>query len=332
MATNSRTKLKLLHVSDILSRETDEEHPLSANQLCERLEMRGISAERKSVYADIRTLQEYGMDIVESSGKKQGWFLASREFELAEVRLLVDAVQAADFITAKKTKELLDKLKTLISTYQASTMNRQIYTDHRLKHNNEKIYYNIDDLHSAIMQNCKVQFEYTNKRIDEKGHIASQTREHTVSPYAMIWSNDHYYLICNTEKYDTLMHLRLDRINRVRKLEEPARPIREVSSYLNYFDAADYIKKSFNMFSGEQQMIRLRCKNDLYEQVVDRFGEDIMLVPNDNGYFTITVKAMVSKGLIAWLLQFEEIEVISPESVRNLIRERIARLNDIYRD
>lgn len=228
MAQQKNTKLKLLYLSDILSEKTDEAHPLSANELCDALCAAGIEAERKSVYKDIEVLKEYGLDIIlGTENNKRGYFIGARKFELAELRLLLDAVQAANFISQKKTKILVEKIESFASKYQAATLHRQVYVDNRPKCKNEELYYTISALDDAINAELKVSFTYSRRVITDEFKQKSDEKAFKVSPYALIWSDDHYYLVCNNEKYDNLMNLRIDRIKSIAVTEESARPFRK---------------------------------------------------------------------------------------------------------
>lgn len=331
MAGNEKSKLKLLYLMDIFKKKTDDDHVLTANELCDELEACGISAERKSIYKDINILIEYGMDIVHTRSPKNGFFLGQRDFELAEVRLLVDAVQAANFISTKKTKQLLSKIEDFVSREQAAILREQVYVDNRPKCKNEEIYYIIDTLHSAITKNLQVSFIYVRRRLISGGAAKREEKAFTVNPYAMIWSDDHYYLICNNPKYDNLMHLRIDRIRSINMLNTKARHFSEVTKYKNYFDSADYATGLFNMYTGEQQSIRLKCKNEILENILDRFGENIPINDSGDGYFTVRVDAAVNEGLVGWLMQYgHQIEVIAPTSLRSALRKQARAISKLY--
>ena len=320
MAGNAKQKLKLLVLADIFEHLTDEEHPLSSSQLLSELQKRDIICERKSVYADIETLMNYGYDIVKMSSPKRGYFLASRSFELAEVRLLMDAVRSADFITMKKTRELLLKLQNLLSDYQGQSLMRQMYFEHGNKCRNEEILYNIHMVNEAIGKKQKVTFQYHKQRILENRAIESQNREFCLSPYALLWENNQYYLVGNYEKFDNLSHFRMDRISKMTITDQPWRNFEEVSNYRGVFDVADYAKKNFNMFSGKSEPVQLRCQNECYEMVMDRFGQQSVVHVCEDGTFLIKAVVYVSDGLIRWLMQFGDlVEVVSPSPLREAV-------------
>ncbi|MDR1891396.1 MAG: WYL domain-containing protein [Oscillospiraceae bacterium] len=321
-----KQKLKPLHLVRIFEELSDEEHPLCAEELCRQLSARDVQAERKSVYHDVEALRQFGLDIVSATAPTRGYFLAERSFELPEVRLLMDAVMAAGFITQKKTRELLKKLEKLVSVHQANRI-RQVYIDMRNKQDNEEIYYNIDKINTAIGGRKKIAFCYVRREFGAGGDV----REHVISPYAMLWVNDHYYLVGNNQKYNNLMHLRIDRMRAVNVTGERSRHFSEVSEYRDVFDVADYAGKAFNMFGGETVQIQLRCKNYLLDSMTDRFGEDARLRPSGDSHFAVTADALHSEGLIAFIMQFgADVEVIFPKTLRDELAGKAMGLYELY--
>lgn len=327
----SSSKRKTMLIYKYLSEYTDENHILSSTQLIDMLKKDGIKCERKSVYDDIKMLNEIGFNILRSKIPPKGFFLASRQFELAEVRLLIDAVSSVGFITPNKTHELVKKLESLVSKNQAKELVSQVYVDSVVKCDNEEIYYTIDALHEAIVNKSKVKFTYKRRNID-KEHMKSYTeKKFTVSPYALIWKDDHYYLVCNNEKYDNLMNLRLDRIRKVENIDEPLRPVCEVSDYEDEFDVADYTSKMFNMFSGESMQVTLLCDIEIREEMMDRFGAKIPLKAVDANHFETTIDAAVSDGLVSWIMNFgNKIKVKSPDSLAQSIKEKANEIFKLY--
>jgi predicted DNA-binding transcriptional regulator YafY len=325
-------KLKILYIIDILRKYSDEEHPINATEICEHLADFGVRAERKAIYDDIENLIFYGYDIIKTRSPRTGFFLASREFELPEIYLLTDAVQSADFITPKKTRELVGKLETMMSADQARARESSIYIDYRHKCDNEEIYISIDTLRTAIEARKKVSLKYRTRKISEDRKITVSERNFIVSPYALIWMDDHYYLVCNNEKYDNLMHLRLDRMKSVSCTEEDYRHFSEVSEYKERFDTADYAAKTFNMYGGELKEIELSCSFGILEQVIDRFGDKFHIIGVEDGRFGFRVKGLISEGLVGWIMQFcGEIEVVSPPELRGMICEKLELLEKTYK-
>lgn len=326
------SKLKLLTLMKALIEYSDEEHPLTSAELCALMEKRGIACERKSLYRDITVLAEFGVDIVSTRSPKPGFFVAKRDFELPEVRLLMDAVLTAPFITNKKTAELMAKLQSLLSRHQAESVTRQIYVDRRVKFDNEEIYYTIDAVNRAIAKNRQISFLYHHKVIVNRKLEFDQGREFTISPYALLWASDKYYLAGNYGKYDNVSNYRLDRMKHVVVTELDSRPFAEVSPYRGYFDTADYLKKNFNMYNGEQELVELRCSNDILEAVTDKFGDGVEFCCHDDNAFTVRVRVNVSDGFVEWLLQYGgKIVVQAPKSLQQKMLERVEELREAYR-
>lgn len=332
MAKSWGQKLKLIYILDILRKYSDEENPISANEICEKLEENGISAERKSVYSDIEALCEYGYDIIRSFTPKRGFFLASREFEEAEIYLLCDAVRTAKFISPKKTRELVAKLDGMLSRNQLSNREKNIYFDSEQKCQNEEIYYNIDKISRAISKTKKIKFKYTARKLSGR-EIEKNVKEMLVSPYALTWQDDHYYLIGNYDKYDNLIHIRLDRISGVEMTDEKSRHFSEVSDYKEVFDVSDYTNRLFSMHSGKIETIELCCNKKITEQVFDRFSENIFITNVTENEFCFSYKAAVSEALVTFILNFgDSIKVIKPESLKSMVKERINKVLDLYKN
>ena len=330
--SKANVKLRFLYVLDILNKYSDEEHPIQQLEIMSILEKQyNIVCDRKSISNSLDTLEEYGFDILKSSSPK-GVFIGSRDFELPEVRLLIDAVQSANFISSKKTKVLLKKLSKLTSQYQFDKLEKQAHIDSRNKTANENLYYVIDTLDTAISSNKKVSIVYRRRKISAAEKTHYEERTHELSPYALIWSDDHYYLVANNDKYDNLMHLRVDRIKSVEILNKKTRHYSEVSPYKTKFDAADYSNKHLSMFSGESRPIDLTCSSSIIEEVIDRFGEKIPLIPLDDDHFSTVVHAAVNPGLVNWIMQYgDSIKVKGPSELIDMISERAEKILDIYR-
>ncbi len=332
MAGVQKSKLKLLYLVDILRKKTDENNYLAATEICDELSQLDIPAERKSIYNDIDILREYGFDIIHTGSKNRGgYFLGAREFELAEIRLLSDAVQAANFISQKKTNQLVEKIESFASEKQAKILHSQVYVDNRPKCKNEEIYYTISLLDEAISAKVKVSFTYTKRRITEEFKTAKEEKSFTVSPYALIWSDDHYYLVCNNEKYNNLMHLRIDKIKHLEKTNLPARHFSEVSDYKNHFDSADYASKLFNMYSGEPKPVEFICNNDALEPMLDRFGENVKIQKYDDEHFVLRTNVAASEGLVSWIVQFGgRVEVKSPNDLIYSVKQKAEEILENY--
>ena len=326
------TKIKTLLIYRYLRKFSDEDNPLSSAELIDMLKRDGIECERKSIYADVKALNEIGCDVVSTVTPKRGFYLASREYEPPEVRLLVDAVKSAAFITPEKTRSLISKLRGLLSVNQAAALSPQVYLEGANKCDNEEIYYIIDMLDEAISAKQQVRFKYRTRKIDKENKKSYTTKVFVVSPYALIWKDDRYYLVCNKDSHDNLMNLRLDRIRNITPLDTPARPVCECSEYKEEFDPADYSSKMFNMFSGRVDTVTLRCHLDLREQILDRFGTSVPLMAVDIWHFETNVEAAVSDGFVSWIMQFgDRIKVMQPQYLADMVREKARKIAEIYK-
>ncbi len=307
MAKTEFTKQRLLALMEILARETDENHRLPAEEIKALLRQRGIPTERKSIYRDISVLQEMGWDILSS---RQGYFLASREFELAELKLLADAVQCAHCITEKKTYELLGKLEKLTSRHQAIQLHRQLQLVGRSKTENEQIYYNVDTLYSAISENSQISFRYLDYRSD--GSRVFREKIYIASPYGLCWDSENYYLVAHTEERGRT-HYRVDRMANISLLDTP----REGAEKIGSLDMAQYAKQVFGMYGGEMTPVRMQFPESLCNSAVDKFGSDAMMVPQGDGTFTLTAHVAVSPVFFSWVFSFGgRVRILEPESVR----------------
>lgn len=256
--------------------------------------------------------------------------MADRKFDLAEVRLLIDAVSSAGFITPKKTAVLIEKLEGLLSLNQAKALKSQVYCSGENKCDNEEIYYIINGLDEAINKKRQVKFVYKRRNIDKEQKKSYTAKTFVVSPYALIWKDDHYYLVCNNKKYDNLMNLRLDRMKKIEILEDSQRPVSEVSEY-DVFDSADYSSKMFNMFSGSTDEVTLLCNLNIREEIMDRFGNKIPLSAYDINHFETTIHAAVSDGLVSWIMQYgSDIKVLEPKYLADMVAEKARKIAELY--
>lgn len=325
------SKLKTLMVFRYLEQLSDEENPLSTTDLIAMLAKDGISCERKSIYSDVSALKQIGVDIVTVTSPKRGFFIASRTFQIPEVRLLIDAVNSAGFITPKKSEELINKLKALLSENQAKAVAPQVYSEDVVKCDNEQIYIIIDQLDSAINRGKKVRFIYRTRNIDKENKKSYTSKTFVVSPYAMLWKNDRYYLVCNKSTHNNLINLRLDRIRKIEILDEPVRNISEISDYIGKLNAADYSSKMFNMFSGEFGRVKLLCELDMQEQIVDRFGKKAPLKAIDSDHFETEIEVAISDGFVSWVMQYgNKIKVVEPQYLVDMIKDKAQAILKMY--
>lgn len=332
MAGSSQIKLKMLYLLKILYEQSDEEKPLNINEIINELNKYGINAERKSIYNDLNLLEDFGIDICRIQGKSYGYFIGSREFELAELRLLIDAVQSAKFITSKKSKELIKKIGALTSENNARRLETQVFIHDRIKYDNEGIYYNVDKIYNAITENKMISFKYCKYDLNKNREWRNGGMEYLVNPYALTWSDDNYYLIGNYYKYDDISHYRIDRIDSVTILDKSRRSFMELVDYKHYFNTGDYSKKIYNMFSGELEAVDIRFKDYLIDAVIDRFGVNVTLLKQDEESFIVHTEAVISDGFISWLLIFGDgVEVIKPKVLRDMIKEKVEGIIKLYK-
>ena len=317
LAKSMGQKLKILYLMRILLTQTDEVHPLSVNELITRLAGYGISAERKTIYDDIEVLRQFGIDIVMEKSKSFGYYVAGRDFELPELKLLADAVQSSKFITEKKSMQLIRKLESLTSIYDAGKLRRQVYIQNRVKNMNESIYYSVDTLHEAITEGKKICFKYFDYNIKKERVFRRNGARYTVSPIVLSWNEENYYLIANSDEREGLSHYRVDKMSGVKKLDENR------NNSTDSFDLADYSKKVFGMFGGEETNVKLRMHNALANTAIDRFGKDITMIADGDQHFTISVRVALSPVFYGWLFQFGELcEVVSPQSLKDELKMR----------
>ncbi len=327
MAKSENQKQKLLYIAQYLMEQTDETHAVSTPQLIEYLASNGIKAERKSIYNDIDTLNDFGMDIIRSDEHRGGYMLASRPFELAEVKLLVDLVQSSKFITEKKSRELIGKLETLTSKYDAKAMQRQVEIVGRSKTHNENIYYNVDVIHNAIHKNVKIRFHYFDWDINKKMQLRHDGAWYEVSPWKLTWDDENYYLMAFDEKSNEIRFYRVDKIVDI-SLTETERVGKDAFENM---DLAAFSKKTFGMFAGDEKTVRLRCENSLVGVMVDTFGADVALRPDGNSHFIARMDVIVSSQFFGWLAGLgARVEVISPDEVRDEYKSYLANIISRY--
>ena len=298
MAKSANQKQKLLIICRLLWESTDEEHPLTVGEITAALDRHGIQAERKSIYDDLEALRLFGLDIQCRKGKTPGWFVGERDFELPEVKLLMDAVQSSRFLTQKKSDVLIRKLEGLASVHQAGQLQRQVYVSGRIKVMNESIYYNVDKLHAAIAGRKAITFKYFDYDIFRKKVFRQEGKRYMVSPYGLIWNSENYYLVAFDHTHRELRHYRVD------KMAEIAVTCLEREGQDRYpdFQLAEYGQKHFGMYSGPEVKVTLRGRRDKAGLVWDRFGQDVILVPDGEDHFTVTLPVVVSPQFFGWLM------------------------------
>lgn len=307
-------KLRTLYLMEILTERTDEEHVLNATDLCGILSQEyGISTERRTIYSEIETLERFGLNIIRNAGKNPGYYVASRQFELPELKLLVDAVQSSKFITEKKSNELIAKLEKLCSRAEAKTLSHQVVLFNRPKTENESIYYNVDCIHNAIFQNRQVTFQYAEWTMRKELHLKRDGAFYEISPWALTWDDENYYLVAYDDKAETIKHYRVDKMLHIGILDKE----RQGKEEFQNFNLAAFAKKTFGMFGGTDQEVTLLCHKELAGVVLDRFGHDIFMHPVDEESFKARVLVSVSQQFFGWVTGVGGgMQIAGPDEVR----------------
>ena len=321
MAKSPNQKTKLLHLARMLLRQTDEDHPLTVAQIIEALAREDIKAERKSIYDDLEALRLFGLDVQCRKGKTPGWFIGSREFELPELKLLMDAVQSSRFITQKKSDALIRKLESLASIHQAGQLQRQVYVSGRIKVMNESIYYNVDKLHTAIAAQKAITFKYFDYDISRQKVFRRDGKRYAVSPYGLIWNNENYYLVAFDHANRDMRHYRVDKMTEI----AVTCLSREGKDQYPDFQLAQYGQKHFGMYSGPEWKVTLRGRRDKAGLVWDRFGQEVILVPDGEEYFAVALPVVVSPQFFGWLMGLDgSLTITAPKEAVNAYRQKLS--------
>ena len=310
MPKSDNQKLKIFYILDYLQKNSHQNNPVRATELISMLDSRyGISCERKTIYSDIAALQEYGVDIVALPGKNGGYYIASRNFELPELKLLIDAVLSSRYLTEKKSRELIEKLCKECNEEDSRLLKRNVMVSGRVKSMNESIYYNVDAIQDAISRNRQIVFRYFDW--DFGGKRKFREKEYRASPYALCQDNENCYLLAWTERHD-VTHFRVDRMTGITTVDEPRIPCAELTGKALH----DHANRLFQMYSGQSVDVKLRFHNSLLNVVVDRFGKGTMLIPDGPEHFNFTVKVAVSPMFLSWVIGFgSKAKILYPTSV-----------------
>ena len=313
MANNSMLKMKMAVLLDMLRQDSDEDHPLPTNEICDRLAAKGIPCERKCVGTDIALLRQFGYEVMDTrSGKQKAYYIEDRSFSLPEIKILIDAVQAASFITEKKAAELIEKISYLGSSRRAEILQSNIVRFNTRKHTNEKIYYTIDQLEKAILLGQKASFVYFDLDENHKKIYRKDRKEYIVDPVTLVYMEDNYYLMCYSEKYANVTSYRLDRMERTKVLKEP---VCEAAKMMEE-DIAAFTEQTFKMFGGEIETVTLRFSNELIGTIYDKFGEDTQMTRVDEDTCMAKVTVQVSPTFWGWIFQFHgELQIIEPQDL-----------------
>ncbi|PKM73617.1 MAG: WYL domain-containing protein [Firmicutes bacterium HGW-Firmicutes-16] len=329
MPKSPNQKLKLLYIMQFLLEKSDEQHPISVNEIIAHLETNAISAERKSIYSDIESLRVFGVDIIQQRGANGGYYVASRKFEIPELKLLVDSVQSSKFITEKKTITLIKKIESFASVHEAQLLHRQVYVKNRIKNMNESIYYNVDEIHTGIASDCKICFKYFEYSVSKERICKHNGAKYCISPFALTWDDENYYMIGFDSSAGIIKHFRVDKMMDISVFDEK----RDGREQFENLDLAAYSKTHFGMFTGKEERVALEFSNSLAGAVIDRFGKDAALIPADAEHFRIHTDVAVSPQFFGWLCGFGSgVKILAPESVVREMKEHIASIEKHYSD
>lgn len=328
MPKSSNQKLKLIYLMKILLERTDEMHSITMSEMIEALAAYDISAERKSLYNDIENLRVYGLDIIGTQeDRTYSYHIGSRQFELAELKLLVDSVQSAKFITEKKSNELIKKIEGLASKYEASQLHRQVFVAGRVKTMNESIYYNVDRIHTAIAENSRITFQYFQWNVDKEMELRHDGALYEVSPWSLSWDDENYYLVAYDGLQGIIKHFRVDKMLHIKSTGKG----REGRQTFQSFDMAAYARKIFGMYGGKEEWVRIECDNSFAGVMIDRFGKDVSMMRLNDKKFIVNVEVAVSRQFLAWIIGLGEgVTIVGPENVVAMMNDEIDRLVKQY--
>lgn len=330
MSRGMNQKFKFTYLMKIMLEKTDDEHSLTMPQIMEELEKYDVTAERKSIYTDFQDMTEkFGVEIIkEQIGRETYYHVGAREFELAEVKLLIDAIQSSKFITQTKSRELITKIKSFVSEHQAKQLQRQVYINDRVKTMNESVYYNVDDIHTAINQNKKIRFKYFKWDINTKLVPRHNGDWFIVSPWALTWDDENYYMVAFDDLDSKIKHYRVDKMMHI-SIEEEKRSGRDV---FRNFDMAEYSKATFGMYQGQKAKVKIQFANYMCGVFIDRFGKDISFRSIDDEHSEFHVDVNVSPQFFGWIFSLgKDVKVTGPsevvERMKVLAREFLENMN-----
>ena len=328
MPKGTNQKFKLYRLAQIMLERTDEEHFITMPEIKEALEANEITADRKSIYNDLKDLEKLGIEVEgEPVGNRYHYHVVSREFELPELKLLLDAIQSSKFITERKSNPLIKKIEKLVSKYDAQKLQRQVYVSGRIKTMNESIYYNVDAIHNAITENKKIKFQYFQWNVKKEMELRHDGAFYHISPWGLSWDHENYYLVGYDSAEEKIKYYRVDKMIKVQMLLEE----REGKDHFKKLDMAEYTRKSFSMFGGKEQQVKLLVDNELAGVIIDRFGKDVIMIPTGDKQFTVNVSVQVSSHFLGWIMSLGPgIKLIGPDDVVEQMRKEIERLSKQY--
>lgn len=328
MAKGSNQKLKMLYLAKIFTEETDDNHPLTMPEIIEKLKAYDVNADRKTIYMDLEELRTFGLDIIsEQVGRKWYYYIGGRDFELPELKLLVDSVQSSKFMTDRKSSELIHKIESLASKHDAKKLQRQVFITGRIKTMNESIYYNVDRLHEAIATDSQIRFKYFQWNVNKEMELRRGGQWYQTSPWGLMWDDENYYLVAYNSEDGKIRHYRVDKMLNISTVDER----REGKEEFKAFDLPHYTRSLFGMFGGEEKKVTIEATNDMVGVMIDRFGKDIFIIPVDDDHFSITVNVAVSNQFLGWIMALgKDVKITGPADVVELMRENAKRLAEQY--
>ena len=328
LMAGNKQKLKLLYLIKIFTEDTDDQHALTLPQIAEKLDAYGISAERKTLYQDFELLRDFGFDIIGQQARRNFYYhMGNRRFELPELKLLVDSVQSAKFITDKKSNTLIKKLEGMVSKYEARKLQRQVIISGRIKAMNESIYYNVDKLHEAIGTDRQIRFKYFRWNIKKEMELRKDGAWYQVSPWALMWDDENYYLVGYDAEDGKIKHYRVDKMWRISVADRK----REGKEQFKAFNMPRYTKSLFGMFGGEEVKVTLEAENGMVGILLDRFGKDIPVKPVDADHFRTSVVVAVSSQFLGWIMALGDgVKIIGPDKVVARMKEEIRLISQMY--
>ena len=321
-------KLKMLYLVKIFSEETDDNHALTMPEIIEKLAACGVNADRKTLYQDFEELRNFGIDIIaEHEGRSHYYYLGSRDFELPELKLLVDSVQSAKFITDKKSQELIRKLESLVSRHEGKQLHRQVLISGRIKTMNESIYYNVDKIYEAIGADRQISFNYFDWNLDKEMVPRYDGRVYRMSPWALMWDDEKYYLVAYDSKHEDIIHYRVDKMMQISVIDET----REGRDAFREFNIAHYTNTLFGMYAGDETKVTIEAANDMIGVFIDRFGKDIIVAPIDDEHFRTTITVAVSPQFFGWIISLGTgVRIVAPQPVVEQMKAVIAEQSRLY--
>ena len=329
MPKGTNQKFKLYRLAQIMLEKTDEEHYITMPEIMESLAEYNITADRKSIYTDLRDLSVLGIEVEgEPIGNRYHYHVVSRTFELPELKLLVDAIQSSKFITEKKSNTLIKKLEKMVSEYEAQKLQRQVYVSGRIKTMNESIYYTVDAIHNAISENKKIKFQYYQWNVKKEMELRHNGAWYHISPWGLSWDDENYYLVGYDSDAEKIKHYRVDKMLHIKSNGKG----REGRQVFKSFDMAAYARKMFGMYGGKEEWVRIECDNSFAGVMIDRFGKEVSMIRLDDKRFAVNVEVAVSRQFLAWIIGLGEgVKLVGPDNVVEMMNAEIDRLIKQYK-